>query len=56
MSKIDTLSQRSDHASGARINDNLTLLSMELFVVRALECLMAVGEEQDILRDIQKTV
>ena len=54
MGKMDALSQRSDHASGARDNNNLTLLPLELFAVRALEGLTAVGEEQDLLRDLQK--
>ena len=54
MGKMDALSQRSDHASGAGDNDNLTLLPLELFAVRALEGLTAVGEEQDLLRDLQK--
>ena len=51
---MDTCSQRSDHASGARDNNNLTLLSQELFAVRALEGLTAMGEEQDLLWDLWK--
>ena len=54
MGKIDALSWRSDHASGARDNDNLTLLPPVLFAVRALEGLTAVGEEWDLLWDLQK--
>ena len=54
MSKMDALSQRSDHASGARDNNNLTLLPPGLFAVRALEGLTAVGEEQDLLQDLWK--
>ena len=54
MGKTDALSQRSDHASGARYNDNLILFPPELFAVRALEGLMAVGEEWDLLWDLQK--
>ena len=48
-------SQRSDHASGAGGSDNLTLLPPELFEVRALEGLTAVGEEGDLFWDLQKT-
>ena len=54
MCKINMLSWISDHASGAGDNDNLTLLSLELFAPRALEGLMAIGEEQDLLWDLQK--
>ena len=54
MSKTDTLSQRSDHTSGARENENLTLLSPELFAVRALEGLTAIGEERDLFQDLWK--
>ena len=53
MGKTDALSQRPDHASGAGDNDNLTLLPLELFAVRALEGLTAVGKERD-LRELRK--
>ena len=54
MGKTDALSQRSDHASGAGDNDNLMLLPPELFAIRALEGITAVGEEQDLLLDLWK--
>ena len=54
MGKTDALSRRSDNASGARDNDNLMLLPPELFAVRALEGLTAVGEEQDPLWELWK--
>ena len=54
MGKTDILSWRSDHASGAEDNDNLMLLPPEMFAVRALEGLTAVGEERDLLRDLRK--
>ena len=54
MGKTDALSRRPDHASGAGDNDNLTLLPPELFAVRALEGLTAVGEERDLLQELQK--
>ena len=37
MGKSDTLSWRSDHGSGSKDNQNLTLLTPSLFAVRALE-------------------
>ena len=55
MGKMNALSRRPDHASGARDNDNLTLLPPELFAVRTLEGLTVVGEERDLLQDLQKT-
>ena len=54
MGKSDALSRRSDHSSGAKDNDNLVLLTLNLFVVRALEGLQFSGEERDILRDIRR--
>ena len=54
MGKMDALSWRSDHASGARDNDNLTLLPLELFAVRVLEGLTAMGEERALFQDLQK--
>ena len=54
MGKTDALSWRPDHALGAGDNNNLTLLPPELFAVRALEGLTAVGEERDLLRELQK--
>ena len=52
MGKSDVLSQRSDHGSGAEDNQNLTLLTLGLFSVRALEGLQVTGEEKDILEEI----
>ena len=45
MGKSDALSQRSDHGSGSDDNQNLTLLTLGLFAVRALEGLQVVGKE-----------
>ena len=53
MGKSDTLSRRSDHRSGSDNNQNLTLLTLGLFSVRALEGLQVVGEEKDILKEIR---
>ena len=54
MGKIDALSWRSDHASGAGDNDNLMLLPLKLFEIRALEGLTAVEEKWNLLRDLRK--
>ena len=56
MGKPDRLSQRSDHGSGMEDNQNLTLLTPNLFVIRALEGLQAVGEERDILKEIRHRI
>ena len=54
MGKTDALSHHSDHHSGSADNDNMVLLTPDFFAVQALEGLEIVGEEQDILRDIQR--
>jgi len=53
MGKANALSRISDHDSGTGDNENMTLLWPELFSIRALEGVAAVGEEQDLLQDIQ---
>ena len=53
MGKSDTLSRRSDHGTGMRDNQDLTLLTPGLFAMRALEGLQVVGEEKDILKEIR---
>ena len=53
MGKSDALSQRSDHGSGSKDNQNLTLLTLSLFAVRDLEGLQMVREEKDILKEIR---
>ena len=53
MGKSDALSQRSDHGSGMEDNQDLTLLTLGLFSVRALEGLQVAGEEKDILKEIR---
>ena len=42
----------TDHGSGTDDNRNLTLLTPNLFVIRALEGLQVAGEEKDILKEI----
>jgi len=54
MGKTDTLSRQLDHGTGSEDNDNMVLLTPSFFTVRALEGLEAAGEEQGILKDIQK--
>ena len=53
MGKSDALSQKSDHGSGAKDNQNLILLTPGVFAARALEGLQVVGEEKDILKEIR---
>jgi hypothetical protein len=55
-SKTDALSQRVDHGTGSRDNDNMTLLSPDLSVIQALEGLTAVEEEQDIPWEIWRAL
>jgi len=53
MGKPDALSHRADHRSGRDNNSNMTMLSPELFRIHALSGLDIVGEERDILWDVQ---
>ncbi|GLB45151.1 putative retrotransposable element tf2 155 kda protein type 1-like [Lyophyllum shimeji] len=54
MGKPDTLSRRPDHGDGSSDNADIVLLKPEFFAVRALQGLIAAGEEDKILRDIQR--
>ena len=53
MGKSDALSWRADHGTGMEDNQNLTLLTPNLFAIQALEGLEVSGEEKDLLRQIQ---
>ena len=53
MGKSDALSRRADHGTGTEDNQNLMLLTPNLFAIRALEGLEVSGEEKDLLRQIQ---
>ena len=53
MCKSDALSRRVDHGTGMEDNQNLTLLTPNLFAMQALEGLEVSGEEKDLLRQIQ---
>jgi hypothetical protein len=54
MGKSDALSRRADHGDGSEDNRDLTLLTPNFFVVRALEGLEVVGEERDLLQLIRR--
>ena len=54
MGKPDALSRRADHRTGSNDNSDITLLTPAFFAVRALEGMELVGEEQEILKEIQK--
>src|SRR5919198_1451365 len=54
MGKLDALSRRADHGSGAEDNKDITLLTPNFFAVRALEGLEMVGEERKLLKLIRK--
>jgi hypothetical protein len=54
MGKPNALSRRSDHSDGKQDNENIVLLKLDLFAIRALEGLTVEGEEKDIVREIQK--
>jgi len=54
MGITDALSRCSNHGTGLEDNDNMVLLTLNFFAVRALEGLEAAGEEQGILKDIRK--
>src|SRR5271163_1772770 len=56
MGKPDALSQRVDHGSGTKDNENIVLLTPDFFVVHALEGMELVGEERDALKEIRREV
>ncbi|GLB40104.1 putative retrotransposable element tf2 155 kda protein type 1-like [Lyophyllum shimeji] len=54
MGKPDVLSRRPDHGDGSSDNADIVLLKPEFFAVRALQGLIAAGEEDKILRDMRR--
>jgi len=52
--KLDVLSRRANHESGASDNENIVLLQLEFLAVCALEGVELTGVEQKILSDICK--
>jgi hypothetical protein len=53
MGKPDALSRQVDHSSGQGDNNNLTLLSPELFRIYALSSVRLEGDERNILREVR---
>jgi hypothetical protein len=49
MGKSDALSRRANHGDGSEDNCDLTLLTPNFFVVRALEGLEVVDQEHNLL-------
>jgi hypothetical protein len=56
MGKPDALSRRADHGSGQGDNNNLTLLSPELFRIHALSGARLDSDKRNILQDIQHSL
>jgi hypothetical protein len=56
MGKPDALSRRADHGSGQGDNDNLTLLSPELFRIHMLAGARLEGDERNILQEVQHSL
>lgn len=54
MGKPDALLRRADHGTGQHDNEDVILLKLELFTIRALEGLELTGEEAEILKEVQK--
>jgi hypothetical protein len=52
MGKSDALSQRLDHGSGAKDNDNMVLLTPNFLAIQALKGLVMLRKEGDILKEI----
>jgi hypothetical protein len=52
MGKPDTLSRCADHSLGQSDNDNMMLLTPDLFHIHALSAINIVGPEKEILTDI----
>jgi len=48
------LSQRPDHGKGTSNNEDVILLRLELFTIRALEGIQSEGPKKDILREIRR--
>jgi hypothetical protein len=54
MGKSDALSHQADHGSSANDNEDIVLLTPDLFAIRALGGLELIGEEKEILREIRR--
>jgi hypothetical protein len=56
MGKLDALSRWADHGSGQGDNNNLTLLTLELFCIHALAGVRLEGDEHNILQEVQRSL
>jgi hypothetical protein len=56
MGKPDALSRQANHGSGQGDNDNLTLLTPELFWIHALASIRLEGDECNILREVRRSL
>jgi hypothetical protein len=56
MGKPDTLSRQANHESGQGDNDNLTLLTPELFCIHTLAGIRLEGNECNILQEVQHSL
>jgi hypothetical protein len=56
ISKPDALSRRADHGSRQGDNDNLTLLTPELFRIHVLAGVRLEGDECNILREVRRSL
>jgi hypothetical protein len=56
MGKPDALLRWADHGSGQGDNDNLTILSPELFQIHTLSGMRFKGNEQNILWEVQHSL
>jgi hypothetical protein len=56
MGKSNALSRWPDHRSGSEDNSNSVLLDANLFAVRALEVVVAEGEEREMVQEIRVKV
>jgi hypothetical protein len=54
MGKSDALSRCADHGSGSDDNRDITLLTPNFFVVRALEGVQVEGQERELLKLIRR--
>ena len=54
MGKPDALSWRLDHSTGTSNNEDVTLLCLEIFAIRALEGVKLEGAEKNVLSNICK--
>jgi hypothetical protein len=54
MGKSDTLSHWADDGSSTNDNEDIILLTLDLFAIRALEELQLIREEKEMLKEIRR--